>query len=334
MNKDTTAVLFPVCARADVDRMELVVDALKKVGIEVWRAESLQPGSNFQNQISEAIKAAAGALVFVSQALAESQFVRRELETLISYNKPILPLILEQGTKLPLAVEYLIAPFQQIHLPTSGSPIPIRTIEQIRDFVLHASREDRIQKGDAPPEAVREVAATLASAVRKDSPAGAATTKPPTSVFIVHGHDDHLLKEVEDHLSSLGIEPVVLRRIGGPAQSLFQKFMQWGSDTRFALVLLSADDLGASRAEYEAEGGDVHALQFRARQNVIMELGFFYGHLGWENVFVLFQKANKVFPRFERPSDLDGVVFDMVDDAGQWKGYLDQKLKDAGFLLG
>jgi predicted nucleotide-binding protein len=153
-------------------------------------------------------------------------------------------------------------------------------------------------------------------------------------VFIVHGHDGDLLREVEAHLDTLGVKSVVLRRIGGPAQSLFQKFMQWGSDTRFALVLLSADDLGVSRAQYDASGVGTHALQFRARQNVILELGFFYGHLGWENVFVLFKKPDKVFPNFERPSDLDGVVFDMVEESGEWKGYLEQKLKDAGFSIG
>ena len=43
------------------------------------------------------------------------------------------------------------------------------------------------------------------------------------------------------------------------------------------------------------------ALQFRARQNVIFERGFFFGSLGWENVFVLFKPSTKVFRNFERP---------------------------------
>lgn len=86
------------------------------------------------------------------------------------------------------------------------------------------------------------------------------------------------------------------------------------------------------RTQYEAEGVGERALQFRARQNVVLELGFFYGYLGWERVFVLLKRPDKIYPNFERPSDLDGVVFDDVDESGKWKDYLAAKLKDAGFL--
>ena len=61
------------------------------------------------------------------------------------------------------------------------------------------------------------------------------------------------------------------------------------------------------------------ALQFRARQNVILELGFFYGYLGWEHVFVLYKPPDEIFPNFERPSDLGGVVFDEVEAGRTWK---------------
>jgi predicted nucleotide-binding protein len=67
---------------------------------------------------------------------------------------------------------------------------------------------------------------------------------------------------------------------------------------------------------------------------VVLELGFFYGQLGWENVFVLLKKPSKVFPNFERPSDLEGAVFDPIDEAGQWKTILAKKLQTAGFQLG
>jgi predicted nucleotide-binding protein len=76
-----------------------------------------------------------------------------------------------------------------------------------------------------------------------------------------------------------------------------------------------------------------NALQFRARQNVILELGFFYGYLGWEHVFVLLKKPHKVFPNFERPSDLEGAVFDLIDDNGKWRVKLAKKLEAAGFQL-
>jgi predicted nucleotide-binding protein len=91
--------------------------------------------------------------------------------------------------------------------------------------------------------------------------------------------------------------------------------------------------LGVSRIQYEADGVGERALQFRARQNVVLELGFFYGLLGWENVFVLCRPPDKVFPNFERPSDIDGAVFDLMDGSGRWRDSLAQKLELSGFQL-
>jgi hypothetical protein len=50
-------------------------------------------------------------------------------------------------------------------------------------------------------------------------------------------------------------------------------------------------------------------------------------------VFVVYSKPDKVFPNFERPSDLDGVIFDTIDATGRWRESLVEKLKEAGFRL-
>ena len=96
---------------------------------------------------------------------------------------------------------------------------------------------------------------------------------------------------------------------------------------------MTADDMGASRRQYDADNVGEKALQFRTRQNVILELGFFYGLLGWERVFLVFKKPEKVFPNFERPSDLGGIEFYEADNTNRWKDYLKERLQEAGFLL-
>lgn len=148
----------------------------------------------------------------------------------------------------------------------------------------------------------------------------------------MHGHDTQALAKLENYLASVCITAVVLSRQDESPQSLFQKFMSVAAHARFAIVLLSADDYGASRRQYDAVGVGDRALQFRARQNVILELGFFYGRLGWENVFVVRQDPNQVFPNFERPSDLDGVVFDSMSDVA-WQKKLGARLSAADFVL-
>jgi predicted nucleotide-binding protein len=124
-----------------------------------------------------------------------------------------------------------------------------------------------------------------------------------------------------------------LSRARGSTQSLLQKFFKVAGDARFAIVVLSADDVGASRLQFDTDGVGERALQFRARQNVILELGFFYGRLGWENVFVVQRPADKVYPNFERPSDVAGAVFDQMDAEGIWRETLTEKLREAGFRL-
>ena len=62
----------------------------------------------------------------------------------------------------------------------------------------------------------------------------------------------------------------------------------------FAVLVLSADDLVASR-------GEVHAS---ARDNVLFELGLFIGRLGRERTFIVFDRTNP--PKL--PSDLAGVT--------------------------
>jgi predicted nucleotide-binding protein len=97
--------------------------------------------------------------------------------------------------------------------------------------------------------------------------------------------------------------------------------------------LLGADDMGSSRIKYNAEGGGPNALKYRSRQNSILELGYFYGRLGWDRVFVLEKEPPTENPDFERPSDLHGVVFDRYDPSGKWKGKVARRLERSGFKL-
>jgi predicted nucleotide-binding protein len=269
-------------------------------------------------------------LIFVSASSMQSEFVLEELAVAAQNpDRLIIPVILQQTANLPPA----IAERFWIDLSkTRGS----QAVRQAVNKIVEATKAHLDSVASAPPVAppvVSALAETIAQETRSQAPAPETAGKPPDSVFIVHGHDEASRKKVEDYLISLSIKPVVLKNIGGPSQSLFQKFLKFSHDARFAIVLLTGDDLGASRLQYEKKSVGTKALQFRARQNVILELGFFYGYLGWENVFVLYVEPPKVFPNFERPSDLGGVVFDTIDKSGDWKTVLRGKLLQAGFVI-
>ncbi|MCY3829138.1 MAG: nucleotide-binding protein [Rhodospirillaceae bacterium] len=143
--------------------------------------------------------------------------------------------------------------------------------------------------------------------------------KNTKKIFVIHGHDEAALESVARFLTTLKLVPVILHEQPNKGRTIIEKFEKH-ANVGFAVVLLTPDDVGAL-AENRNE------LKPRARQNVILELGFFLGQLGRELVCPL------VKGDVETPSDYDGVVYTKLDEAGGWKIQLLQELKAAGFEI-
>jgi predicted nucleotide-binding protein len=134
-------------------------------------------------------------------------------------------------------------------------------------------------------------------------------------VFIVHGHDGEARETVARYLHGLGFEPVVLHEQANQGRTVIEK-IEANRDVGFAVVLLTPDDIGRSVKEDE--------LKPRARQNVLLELGYFICHLGRKRVCTL-RRGN-----VDIPSDFAGVVWENMDDGGGWRLSLARELKAAG----
>lgn len=319
----------PVSKFLRILREEIAKDG---VDLEVWRdRDNLLPGTLWETSIREALDRSAGLLVFVSESSFQSKWVRAEIESVLKdLNKPIVPILLDSPLNVPESLK------QRQWIDLSGARGVESEMRSASRQLLKALAPHLTSASAHPlaPENSSKFASFVAEAAREqERPAESPLdTQRPDSVFVVHGHDSPTLELVCNTLTGFGIAPVVLAQSLGQSQSLLQKFLDVAHKARFAIVVLSSDDYGASRQQYDLPGVADRALQFRARQNVVLELGFFYGRLGWENVFVL-SKAGPAFPNFERPSDLDGAVFDAIDDRGDWKRTLRTKLQDAGFAL-
>ncbi len=122
--------------------------------------------------------------------------------------------------------------------------------------------------------------------------------------------------ELARTLEKLKLDAIVLHEQPNEGKTVIEKFERDASKVSFAVVLLTPDDFGYPK-------GKPDEAKPRARQNVVLELGFFSGALGRSNVCVLYKGD------LEIPSDYLGVVYVPMDDGGAWKFALARELRQA-----
>jgi predicted nucleotide-binding protein len=176
---------------------------------------------------------------------------------------------------------------------------------------------------------LKQAAAILAEAIEEAemhiAPAPSARLERASSlaprtnkVFVVHGHDEAARESVARFLEKLGIEVVILHEQATGGRTLIEKLEHY-SNVDFAVVLLTPDDLGTSCKS------DVPLP--RARQNVVLELGYFFGKLGRGHVCALYKGP------LELPSDVIGIGYVPLDERGDWRVSLAKELRVAGFSI-
>ena len=136
-----------------------------------------------------------------------------------------------------------------------------------------------------------------------------------SDVFVIHGHDHGTKETVARFLQGLDLEPIILHEQPNQGRTIIEKFEEY-AQVGYAVVLLTPDDVGGSNSD---------DLAPRARQNVILELGFFLGQLGRGKVAALV-KSN-----LEIPSDYSGVLYIPLDENDGWQMKLARELKAAEF---
>jgi predicted nucleotide-binding protein len=131
-------------------------------------------------------------------------------------------------------------------------------------------------------------------------------------IFVVHGHDEGSKEAVARFLETLEFQPIILNEKADEGRTIIEKF-EHHADVGFAVVLLTSDDQCGKKR--------------RARQNVILELGYFAAKLGRSRVCAL--KRGDV----ELPSDILGVLFTTYDEGGAWKTRLARELEAAEYEI-
>ncbi len=137
-------------------------------------------------------------------------------------------------------------------------------------------------------------------------------------IFIVHGHNDSARSQLKALLVALGLQPIVLSEQTHHGRTIIEELEHHSRTSSFAIVLLTPDDI---------VGQQTAAPAWRARQNVILELGWFMGRLGRENVILMSQGE------VELPSDVHGVLYlPFKTDVHEVAAQISQQLRDVGLL--
>ncbi len=129
----------------------------------------------------------------------------------------------------------------------------------------------------------------------------------PRICFIVHGQDTDVVDDLKAFITSEldGCRAVVLAEERSGGKTVIEKFEEYAEDAFVALAVLTPDDEVIAR-----RGG---SPTFRARQNVIFELGYFIGRRGrldgkviilskgmWRFHQILQELCASTFPRCQR----------------------------------
>ena len=154
------------------------------------------------------------------------------------------------------------------------------------DQIVNVYDSGKHHVGGKNPDAVRDLLGTGAG-----RPAG-------RKVFVVYGHDETALTQLEAMLHRWDLEPLVLLRLPSEGKTVIEKLERYQEDVDFGVVLATPDDQGHV-------AGKPSEKMFRARQNVVLELGMLLARLGRSRVAILMKRPCQM----ERPSDIQGLLY-------------------------
>lgn len=142
-------------------------------------------------------------------------------------------------------------------------------------------------------------------------------SKENKKIFVVHGHDIGLKDSVARFLKQLKLEPIFIIEGVSEGKTKIENLEIHPSKADYVLVLLSTDDVGALKGHEKNQ-------RPRPAQDVILELGYFYGSMGKNRVCALYKDD------LELPSNVSGILWVRMDDAGVWMMKLAREMKAAG----
>jgi predicted nucleotide-binding protein len=137
-------------------------------------------------------------------------------------------------------------------------------------------------------------------------------------IFVVYGKEDEISSDVIQTLQKLELEPIIINEESASKKCIIEKIADY-PHVSFAVVILSPEYLA-----YHKEDTDEN-MRYMASQDVILELGYFLGKLGNQNVVTIYNEEED----FEVPRGFSGVIW--IEHKTGWYFQLIRELKECNF---
>lgn len=217
-----------------------------------------------------------------------------------------------------------------------------------KDLEMLESNFEDIRKRDFPKiksKIIRQIDKLKTSETEKGGKSNLPLFK---NVFIVHGRDHAPVKELKEMLQDFGLNPIVLHeKTSEGSATLAEKLEEHSKDVEYAFIILTPDDVGGHREDMRKILGAkkpflqkdlglienradqiLDRFEPRARQNVIFEMGYFWGLLQRKRVCCLLKGD------VEKPSDINGVVYvGFKNSVKEAEDKILTKLRKAGYEI-
>ncbi len=309
-------------AGADRAWAEWIAWTLERNGYTtILQAWDFRPDGSFVEDMQRAATKVERTLAVLSSAYLSSPSAEAEWRTAFTGDSPSKP-----GSLLPVRIEDvrprgLIADITHIDLVgVDEETAKMRLLEGVKRSRFKPSHAPGSPYRVHPSYPAREERSTRrdSSAYRRADPPQIPKFVDTHTIFIVHGHDEARKEAVARLLERcvLDAQVVILHEQPNSGRLIIEKFEDYAATASYAVILMTGDDRGSERGKGQ--------YRSRARQNVVLELGFFIGKLGRDRVAVLHGDGVEV------PSDILGIGYIPIDASGGWRLSLAQEVDAAG----
>lgn len=152
---------------------------------------------------------------------------------------------------------------------------------------------------------------------------GKATTAANRKVFVVYGHDSNARTQLEAMLRRWDLEPIIFDQVVSSGATIIEKLEEYTSVVGFGIVLATPDDIGYAKNNEATK-------RYRARQNVVLELGMLLAKIGRSKVAILLSQAEEM----EKPSDIDGLIYiPFTNNVEETKLSLAKEMQANGYVI-